>query len=418
MEGPPPESDEQFAEWFVWAKREVTSDPRVCLGVAQAAVEAMSSGADRTAAEATARRSVAGPAVMLIPKVSPWRQGYAEWYDWARLEFGGDTGRLHRLTRVAIDRLKVDGDAGHAAQAARAAAAVDQPAPRTGTGSPDSFGTSWPQGGSGGAGGWGRPGFTSPVGGSGLHSSQGPPVAQGPATVVTFERVAYASFGRRLGAAVIDAVLGLLVTVFGVVVVGVFWYIAADSTREASFDQIVLTVLALLVMLGVVWWVYDAGFESSPGQATPGKRAVGLVVLDKRASRVSFGRATARHFAKFVPLGLGLLALILGPEALAAGAVDPETVTVGVIGLALLVCAGVEFLTIVLTRQRRGLHDLIAGTVVVRRDMLARVVPATAAPSAAAQAVPDSRPGIPAGAARPAQAPPEQGWRGRALPPA
>jgi uncharacterized RDD family membrane protein YckC len=412
VEGSPPDSDEQFAEWYVWAKREVSSDPRVCLGVAQAAVEALSSGADRTAAEAAARRSVAGPAVMLIPKVSPWRQGYAEWYDWARLEFGGEPARLHRLARVAIDRLKVDGDAGHAAEAARVAATVDQPATGTGTTSPGSAGASWPQGGSGAAGGWGQSGFSSPGAAIGTGTGAPSPLHQrpafpaGPPRPVTFERVAYAGFGRRLGAAAIDGVLGLVLTALVVVVVGAFWFIAAVSTREASNEQVALTEVALLVILGVVFWVYDAGLESSLAEATLGKRAVGVVVLDRYARRISFARATARHFTKFVPLALGLLPLLLSVQALTSGIVDVATVIVGVIGLAFLVLAGIVFLTIALTPQRRGLHDLIAGTLVVRRDMLSRVVTAGSAPPQAPQAVPDSRSGIPAGAARPAQTPP------------
>jgi uncharacterized RDD family membrane protein YckC len=419
VEGPPSDSDELFAEWYVWAKREVTSDPRVCLGVAQAATEALSSGADRTAAEAAARRSVAGPAVMLIPKVSPWRQGYAEWYDWARLEFGGNPVRLHRLARVAIDRLKVDGDAGHAAEAARAAAAVDQPAAGAGNTSPGAAGTSWPQGGSGTTGGWGQSGFSrsGPAIGTGtvMASATGPGVvpaspphqrpafASGPPRPVTFERVAYAGFGRRLGAAAIDGVLALVLTVLVVVVVGAFWFIAAVSTREASNEQVALTEVALLVILGVVFWVYDAGLESSLAEATLGKRAVRVVVLDKYACRISFARATARHFTKFIPLALGLLPLILSVQALISGIVDVATVIVGVVGVAFLVLAGIEFLPIALTRQRRGLHDLIAGTVVVRRDMLSRVVADDAAPPPVPQTVPDSRSGIPAGAARPAQ---------------
>ncbi len=403
MEGPPPDSDEQFAEWYVWAKREVSSDRRACLGVAQAGVEAVNSGADRIAAEEAARRSMAGTAVMLLRKVSPWRQGYAQWYEWARLEFGGDPARLHRLTRIAIERLKVDGDAGHAAEAARAAAAADQPAGGTATGwGPPTFSSSTAPIGTGGVPmpGPGASGLSdaSPYQGSGR-----PPFASGPATPVIFEPVAYAGFGRRLGAAVTDAVLGLLVTALTVVVVGAFWFIAAVSTREASNEQVALTELALLVMLGVVFWVYDAGLESSPAQATLGKRAVGLLVLDGYARRISFGRATARHFVKFVPLALGVLPLILSLQGLLAGVIDSVTVTLGIVGLVFSVCAAIEFLLIALTRQKRGLHDLIAGTVVVRRDMLSRVVPASAAPPPAPQAVPEARPGIPA-----VEAPPRQ----------
>lgn len=333
MEGAPtPDSDEQFAEWYVWAKREVSPEPRVCLGVAQAAVEASSAGADRAAVEEIARHSVAGHAVMLLPKVSPWRQGYAQWYDWVRLEFGGDPPRLHRLARAAIETLKVSGDASQAAEAARAAANADPPAVRVPfrSGSP-------PSGGSGTAGGWG-------AGPSAASAPGSVTPAAGPRRPVRFEPIALAGFWRRLAAGAIDAVLCVIGMFLVFVVVQIFVDISILSNRtQVSNLEALLIDLAVLIMWAIVIWLYFAGLESGPSQATPGKRAMRLIVVDRYGLPVKFGRATGRHFGKLISLA----------------------------------CVGVGFFMIGWTAQKQGLHDLMADTRVVRRNHLSRVIQET-----------------------------------------
>ena len=113
-----PDSDEAYAEWYAWAKREISPDPVVCLGAAQAALQATLDGADRLTSEATARRAPAGRAVLLAQGVSDRRRAYAEWYDWARREVGGDPERLHVAATAALHRLESGGDSTEAARAA------------------------------------------------------------------------------------------------------------------------------------------------------------------------------------------------------------------------------------------------------------------------------------------------------------
>jgi uncharacterized RDD family membrane protein YckC len=107
-----------------------------------------------------------------------------------------------------------------------------------------------------------------------------------------------------------------------------------------SFVLLVPTILlrknfgqAALLLSLLLDWLYFALLESSAGQATLGKSVLGLAVTNTRGERISFGRATGRYFAKF------LSALILG----------------------------VGFLMVGWTRRKQGLHDFIAGTLVVRR---------------------------------------------------
>jgi uncharacterized RDD family membrane protein YckC len=82
----------------------------------------------------------------------------------------------------------------------------------------------------------------------------------------------------------------------------------------------------------VIDWLYFAFLESSGSQATVGKMACGLVVTDTDGNRISFARATGRYFAKI----LSALILLIG------------------------------FIMVAFTEKKQGLHDMIAGTVVVK----------------------------------------------------
>ena len=79
-------------------------------------------------------------------------------------------------------------------------------------------------------------------------------------------------------------------------------------------------------------WIYEAVMESSSKQATLGKMALGLKVTDLEGRRISFARATGRHFAKLLS---------------------------GMILLVGYIMAG-------FTERKQALHDMIAGTLVQR----------------------------------------------------
>ena len=93
------------------------------------------------------------------------------------------------------------------------------------------------------------------------------------------------------------------------------------------------TTLATLYYFGI-FWIYFAAMESSSRQGTLGKMAVGIKVTDVSGGRVSFGRASARFFAKPV---CGV------PTA----------------GLSVLMAA--------FTKKKQCLHDMMAGSLVVDR---------------------------------------------------
>lgn len=145
----------------------------------------------------------------------------------------------------------------------------------------------------------------------------------------------YAGFWKRFAAAIID---GIVTGIGGLVVAGpiiALMILSATSARgepdvEALGDALDGVANLLGLLLG---WIYSAAMESSSLQATLGKMALQIKVTDLDGARVSFGKATGRHFAKFVS--------------------------------ALLLFAG--FVMAAFTAKKQGLHDLMAGCLVVNK---------------------------------------------------
>ena len=77
--------------------------------------------------------------------------------------------------------------------------------------------------------------------------------------------------------------------------------------------------LSLLVAVGF-GWLYGAGLECSPSQATVGKRWMGIKVTDAHGERMSFLRSTGRYAAKYLsalPCFLGFIAALFSSRGLA-----------------------------------------------------------------------------------------------------
>ena len=136
----------------------------------------------------------------------------------------------------------------------------------------------------------------------------------------------YAGFWIRVAASVLDGfVIGVL-AVLGALILGVAGMVSGEPAEFAAVGYYIVAILAS--------WLYYAILESSSKQATLGKRAVGIMVTDLSGKPLSFGRASGRAFAKW----LNILTLHIG------------------------------WLVVAFTRQKRGIHDFLAGTVVVKRD--------------------------------------------------
>ena len=118
--------------------------------------------------------------------------------------------------------------------------------------------------------------------------------------------VRYAGFWRRLAAYIIDSIVAGIVAYF-VAVVGTL-LIGLPSGEQ--FEDLGLTIATIWICISglVAPWLYWALMESSNRQATLGKRALGIIVTDIEGRRISFGRATARYWAKII----SALTLLIG----------------------------------------------------------------------------------------------------------
>lgn len=108
----------------------------------------------------------------------------------------------------------------------------------------------------------------------------------------------YAGFWKRFGAYVLDTIIltvvyYLVLFVFSLVGLG----IGAVSGNEWLMGVGVLFAALLSIPL---YWLYFALFESSKWQATPGKLALGIIVVGPNQQRISFLRATGRYFSKIL----------------------------------------------------------------------------------------------------------------------
>lgn len=125
---------------------------------------------------------------------------------------------------------------------------------------------------------------------------------------------------RRIAGWLIELLVVALILASGLVVGATL----SDGSLFVGF------VVALTSM-----WIYFAGLESSRAQATLPGRLLGTRVTDLDGRRITFGRATTRHFAMYV------------------SAITPFYV---------------GYLMALWTKRRQTLHDMIARTVVVKSE--------------------------------------------------
>ena len=150
----------------------------------------------------------------------------------------------------------------------------------------------------------------------------------------------YIGFFRRAIAFVIDSVILSLPP--AIICLPLMLWQGNLLQNTPQDDEMFLVRMGLVGLIYLLWqflgilsfWLYFALSESSPRQATLGKRLLKMKVIDKDGGRIGFGRASARTFSKI----LSYVTLYIG-----------------------FIMAGN-------TRRKQALHDLIAETYVVRAD--------------------------------------------------
>ncbi|MEO5919993.1 MAG: RDD family protein [Pseudolysinimonas sp.] len=124
-------------------------------------------------------------------------------------------------------------------------------------------------------------------------------------------------------------------------------------------------------LLGFVFLVLPIGIylfatEASPRQATVGKRALRMRVVARDGSRPPAWRILVRTIVKLLPWEVAHFFVWHAFAVVSGDGVFPAWLIAGLVVADLLPVAYV--LTVLLEPQRRGPHDLVAGTRVVMRD--------------------------------------------------
>lgn len=141
--------------------------------------------------------------------------------------------------------------------------------------------------------------------------------------------VRYAGFWKRFAAILIDFAVMFGATFIIFFLLGLLLVAGGNGSTYSGDDW-----EAIGNCFGIItWWLYFAGMESSGHQGTLGKLALGIKVTDLSGQPIGFGRATGRHFSKI------LSGIILG----------------------------IGYLLAAFTPKKQGLHDMIAGCVVVNK---------------------------------------------------
>ncbi|HET9183048.1 MAG TPA: RDD family protein [Candidatus Angelobacter sp.] len=110
----------------------------------------------------------------------------------------------------------------------------------------------------------------------------------------------------------------------------------AESTQQPPGPEIIFSILGSMSLFFTVAfigsWLYEALLTSSSWQGTVGKHILRLKVTDDAGNKISFGRSTGRFFAK-----------ILSGWVMYVG-----------------------FIMVAFMERKRGLHDVICTTQVLR----------------------------------------------------
>ena len=158
-----------------------------------------------------------------------------------------------------------------------------------------------------------------------------PPPAPGYSYAATMQppvHLVYAGFWLRLAAILVDGLIFLPLTIISYLL---------QTPAHGTDDAVTKLGLGIFMMLFglfdiVARWLYFSLMESGPWQATLGKKLLGIRVTGMDGLRIGFGRATGRYFGKIVSTFILLVGWLM---------------------------AG-------FTERKQALHDMMAGTLVVR----------------------------------------------------
>lgn len=154
----------------------------------------------------------------------------------------------------------------------------------------------------------------------------------------------YAGFWIRFVAILIDGIIISIVRAFLVIpflaMLGFSFASGFSDIDPSNMDElipllatIVAAAGAIMLISTIIWVLYGTLMESSKYQATVGKLAVGLIVTDVAGAKIDFSKALVRNLGKLLSNFIMMIGYIMAA----------------------------------FTDKKQGLHDIIAGTLVVKK---------------------------------------------------
>ncbi|MEN0048116.1 MAG: RDD family protein [Bacteroidota bacterium] len=148
----------------------------------------------------------------------------------------------------------------------------------------------------------------------------------------------FAGFGLRLGAYLIDIIpIIILLNILIYLIFGLSPINSGDSIINLGgqeFEESKVTRAIVRYLSFLVWIIYCTIMEASSYEGTFGKKMVGIKVTDENGSRLTTGKSITRNLTKII----SYIAIVLG------------------------------FIWVLFDKERRGWHDMIAKTYVVKKN--------------------------------------------------
>ncbi len=142
------------------------------------------------------------------------------------------------------------------------------------------------------------------------------------------KRIQYGSFWNRLVGFVVDGISVGVIYIAVCFVIGVF---IGVSGAQVDLNSPIVSLVFYIIYF-TIYFLYFACLESSEAQASFGKMAAGTKVVDENGDRLSFLRASGRSVGRLL-----------------------STFTLGI-----------GFLLMPFTEKKQAMHDLMAGTLVIK----------------------------------------------------
>lgn len=171
----------------------------------------------------------------------------------------------------------------------------------------------------------------------------------------------YAGFWRRVIAFIIDQALTIPFLFVGMYLAFGF---GLEQFTGLLAGRVILNPAILMWYAGAsagIILYYHMAFESSSWQATPGKLLLGIKVTDSSGVQIGMIRAVFRAW----PLWLSGVAIIIAVLIDFHPRASSNPLVLIVMLLSLVACVVVAF-----TQTKQGLHDMMAGTLIVRRGAI------------------------------------------------